>query len=653
MINKSNRKKILDLILSADGIFEFAKNRDKGIIPFLNEIWDLKSMPSEDDRFSNAEQDIIQHTINNDDWDWHELFEERLKLIESDDSFTKFLEVILLPKYQNNPEDVSYFKERINEVLENDGMVLAIISYEDDFPVLELTKLDTLDRPSDIPINKIPFYVLPYPNIPVRRFVKNLEADKEKPSQHFILVEDDWDDYSHRTTFNLVYFNNEEKTVLGYVKIGSNKDTVTIKALPVKFLSLNEGFVSLGQAEDYYKLLSSLFGKRITAVLYSLKDAAFFSEVSEDYENLDFFKCSLIRNDDAERLHRIAKPLIHGVDLKNLYSFNYHFRPKYADTTVSVPFHFSTDGYLPKRMIALIGKNGAGKTQLLTTLPLDIANEKSSEAFFPHKPIYSKIIAVSYSTFDNFEIPKKTSNFNYVYCGLRDEKGDVRAKKGQLLKFHKTWKKIEKLGRLEKWKKVISNFLDVELIDLFIKPHPDNTDTLYFDQLGFSKARESLSSGQSIVMYVVSEIVANIRFDSLLLFDEPETHLHPNAISQLMNGIAELVSEFESYCIIATHSPIIIQEMFSRDVLVISREENIPSVKKIGVESFGENLSVITEEIFGNRAIPKFYETTIKKLVKIHITYDKVLEVMKEDSLPLSLNVRLYLQSLVERNAKN
>ena len=154
-------------------------------------------------------------------------------------------------------------------------------------------------------------------------------------------------------------------------------------------------------------------------------------------------------------------------------------------------------------------------------------------------------------------------------------------------------------------------------------------------------------------MYVVSEIVANIRFDSLLLFDEPETHLHPNAISQLMNGIAELVSEFESYCIIATHSPIIIQEMFSRDVLVISREENIPSVKKIGVESFGENLSVITEEIFGNRAIPKFYETTIKKLVKIHITYDKVLEVMKEDSLPLSLNVRLYLQSLVERNAKN
>jgi hypothetical protein len=93
--------------------------------------------------------------------------------------------------------------------------------------------------------------------------------------------------------------------------------------------------------------------------------------------------------------------------------------------------------------------------------------------------------------------------------------------------------------------------------------------------------------------------------------------------------------------------------MFSRDVLVISREENVPSVNKIGVESFGENLSVITEEVFGNRSIPKFYETTMKKLVKDYKTYDKVLEILKEGNLPLSLNVRLYLQILVENNAQN
>lgn len=652
MISTSSRKKILDLILNAEGAFEFANDINEGIIPFLNEIWDLKSMPSEDNRFTNAEQDIIQHTINNDDWDWNELFEVRLNIIKSEDKFTNFLEVFLLPKYQNSHERVSYYTERINDVLESERLVLATISYEGDFPILELTKIDSLDRPTDIPVNKIPFFVLPYQNISVNKVVNKLIVDKEKPNRYFLLIADNWDDYHHQTTFKLVYFNDGEKITLGEVKIGNNRDKITRNVLPVDFFSLDEGFVSLGQSEDYYKSLSKLFGKNITSVLYSLKDAAFFSEVSEDYENLDFFKDSLIRDDEPERLHRTAKAMINGVALEKLYYFDYLFRPKYADITAHVPFHFSADGFLPKRMIALIGKNGAGKTQLLTSLPLEIAKD-NSEVFSPHKPVYSKVIAVSYSTFDNFELPKKTSDFNYVYCGLRDEKGNIRTKQGQLQKFHNTWKKISKLKRLDKWKKVISNFLEPELIDLFIKPTPEEPENLYFDMPGFSKARESLSSGQSIVLFVVSEIVSNIRLDSLLLFDEPETHLHPNAISQLMNGIAELISEFESYCIIATHSPIIIQEMFSRDVLIISREENIPSVKKIGIESFGENLSVITEEVFGNRSIPRFYETTIKTLVKRHKTYDEVLKIMKEGNLPLSLNVRLYLQNLVEKDAKD
>ncbi|MEQ9882592.1 AAA family ATPase [Pectobacterium brasiliense] len=650
MINQSNRKKVLELILSADGAFEFANNRDKGIIPFLNEIWDLNSMPSEDDRFNNAERDIIQHTINNDDWSWQELFEDRLKLLDSEDKFIKFIEVFLSPKYQNSAEDVSNLINKINIVIKNDNLFLAVMSYIDDFPIIELANIDVPDRPTDIPINKIPFFVLPYPDMSVSSFFRRLSVDNEKPNKYFLLVADNWDDFSHKTTFLLVYFDNGEKTALGNVKIGSNKDPVSVNALPPQFDSLSEGFFSLGQSTDYYRLMSKFFGKMIDSVLYSLKDVAFFSEISEDYEGLDVFRSSLIRDDKAERLLRTAKPMIYDRDLESLYSFDYDFYPKYSDSSVLIPFHFSADGYLPKRMVALIGKNGAGKTQILTTLPQDIANRNSS-SLIPQRPMYSKVIAVSYSTFDNFEIPKKTSDFNYVYCGLRDEKGDVRTKQGQLQKFHNTWKKIDKLGRLVKWKKVISNFLDIELIELFIKHTPDDINKLYFDKLGFSKARESLSSGQSIVLFVVSEIVANIRLDSLLLFDEPETHLHPNAISQLMNGIAELVSEFESYCIIATHSPILIQEMFSRDVLIISREQNVPSVKKIGIESFGENLSVITEEIFGNRSVPKFYETTIRKLVETHKSYDKVLEIMKEGNLPLSLNVRLYLQSLVEKYA--
>ncbi len=36
---------------------------------FLARIYDLENMPSTDSRFSNAIDDIWQHTVNNDDWE--------------------------------------------------------------------------------------------------------------------------------------------------------------------------------------------------------------------------------------------------------------------------------------------------------------------------------------------------------------------------------------------------------------------------------------------------------------------------------------------------------------------------------------------------------------------------------------------------------
>ena len=364
MINESNRNIIFELILNTKGAFDFSNNFDNGIIPFLNEIWNLKTMPSEDHRFSNAEQDVHQHTINNDDWDLNYLLRDRLKLIENSDKFKKFLEIFLSKKYQRSPDGLISFTEKINKILESDKLALAIISYDDDFPVIELTKLDVMERPLDIPVNGVPFFSLPYPNMSIFKFIDGMEVELDKPSRYFVLVADNWDDFNYKTHFGLVYFENGKKTVIGNVKIASNINPTTIPKLPDKFFSLGENFFSLGQSESYYNNLNALFGNMITSVLYSLKDAAFFSEVSDEFDTLDVFKYSLIRDDKAERVHRIAKPMVRGVDLENLYSFKYQFTPKYADTTVSIPFDFSTKGHLPKRMIALIGKNGAGKTQL-------------------------------------------------------------------------------------------------------------------------------------------------------------------------------------------------------------------------------------------------------------------------------------------------
>src|SRR5699024_2855126 len=298
------------------------------------------------------------------------------------------------------------------------------------------------------------------------------------------------------------------------------------------------------------------------------------------------------------------------VSLENLFSFDYRFKPKFSSDTINVSFNFGNTDELTNRVYALIGENGTGKTQLITSLPVNIA-EINDVYFTPRIPLFSKVIAVSYSVFDTFEIPKKTTTFNYIYCGLRNEKGKLLNEKGLLLRFHNTWKRIRKMERMEQWRTVLLNFLDEEMIDEFMVSE-DIYDEYRVSLEGFNRVRKKLSSGQSILLYIISQIVANIRYDSLLLFDEPETHLHPNAITQLMSTIYSLVDEFESYCILATHSPLVVRECFSRNVYVLERNENIPSVRKIAMESFGENLTILSEEVFGNKETPKHYKKFIR-----------------------------------------
>ena len=170
---------------------------------------------------------------------------------------------------------------------------------------------------------------------------------------------------------------------------------------------------------------------------------------------------------------------------------------------------------------------------------------------------------------------------------------------------------------------------------------------------GFNAVKNQLSSGQSIILYIITEVVANLRLDSLIIYDEPETHLHPNAIVQLMNTIYELVNEFQSYCLIATHSPLVIRELFSKNVYVMDRSGNLPSVRRIGLESFGENLGVLSDEVFGDREVPKQYKKIITDLVDQGKSYDEIISMLEYDHYPLSLNACIFIKNIIkERDEK-
>ncbi len=632
------------------------KDKEDSIMDFLESIWDLKIMPSEDDRFVDAYGDIYQHVINNNDWNYSYLFIDRLNILEDDLKFEKFLNAIISPLLRKNEDDIMNYYYLIEPYLTKEGLSYSLIDYTaSGLPIYELREINTQGSSKvGLKTNEIPFFTIFNPKGRASHF-ESYDDPKVFPS--FVLVlNDGWNDFGVISEFHLYYHPQEAiEFWIGKVKIMHKKTKMISDILDEDFKTLSEDFCSLGQHMNYYENLKEHLGVDFESVLWSLKDTAFYPEIHEKYENNENFRDSLIRQDEPERLLREARYRLYGYDLSNVYSFKYHFKPKFADNNLDVEFNFKNDKNSFNRIHAIIGKNGTGKTQLITSLPIDIS-KKNNSLFTPMTPLFSKVIAVSYSVFDSFEIPKNTASFNYQYCGLNDEKGTPKSERGLRLRFHNTRKRIEEIGRTEKWVKILKNFIDDESIDRFITRTGSDIDFLptykyTFNLDEFGKVIKQLSSGQSIILYIITEIVAHIRLDSIILYDEPETHLHPNAITQLINTIYELVHEFQSYCIIATHSPLIIRELLSKNVYVIEREANFSSIKRIGLESFGENLSILTEEVFGNRGIPKQYKLILERLVEQGKNYLEIKELLEFDEIPLSINASVYLKSILNEKS--
>lgn len=100
-------------------------------LDFLKLLYPLDTMPSYDPRYSNAEDDIRQHTINNDDYEYGWVFsDDRFGLNNGDDVILlKFLCTVFHPLYR---KEEGYWKKylfKIQDLIRKDGYELYISKY--------------------------------------------------------------------------------------------------------------------------------------------------------------------------------------------------------------------------------------------------------------------------------------------------------------------------------------------------------------------------------------------------------------------------------------------------------------------------------------------------------------------------------------------
>jgi predicted ATPase len=458
----------------------------------------------------------------------------------------------------------------------------------------------------------------------------------------FVLRHRTWDDFGFKTLFELTYCkSNGAKVMIGELKIlmADEKET----KLPPLFETL-DGYFSLGQDISYYRRIRENFPKTHRKILEALNDVVALPQLLEEIELSSGYRNSMARFTDAEISLRDGAAVLDGVPTADEgFAFSYEGSIIGADEPVSIKVNLDPDDPVPGRVFAIIGRNGVGKTQFLARLALDLATQgrrsketvdKQEAAFQPSRPLFSRVIALSFSAFDKFQKPKPGKYFSYIYCGVRDDGGGLSrtALEARHLQY---MKRVQEQNREWQWENLVKVVLGL-------------TD----EEVSFTRALEalergeasSMSSGQSILIYFISAALAYLKPRSLILFDEPEIHLHPNAVGQLIQIMQWLLKHFDSYAILATHSPVVIQEIPRKRVVKFEREGNFTSATPLDQESFGENISELTRQVFETVEVSNFYKQTLKKLAK-SMSFDDVSKLFDDQ---LNMHAAAYLGSLYE-----
>lgn len=513
--------------------------------------------------------------------------------------------------------------------------------------------------------------------------VDSSEAPRNILSQypHVVLVRDYWDDYGYKTTFHaILHLSADEKIDLSNVKILKRKETFGSTEMPKEpFEELGMEYCSIGGNLSYYEKLFMQGAVIYEPYLRGLCDVAYSDEIKANFEDLEGFRVSLLRFSDTQQGIEEARKIFKRTELPSKHrsgGFKLRFKTRIArdPKSVNIDFDFLERGALPNRINVLIGYNGTGKTRLLSNLATvasgygyakkeDLLNQTAGRFIDSLSP-FKTVVVVSYSAFDTFEIPGSTqiekqrlkdegTIFSYVYCGLREctdnhNNGEqayrLKTPKEIEIEFLAALSRVKDAQRMGDLLEVLRLLLnDASFQRIGLMPLSATREEEHIAEL-FRK----LSSGHKVVLKIITELTAYIAETgpTLVLIDEPETHLHPPLLAALLKSVRACLERFDAYAVIATHSPVVLQEMPVCFVHMLRRIADQSQVDRASIETFGESIGLITQEVFNLDDGSTDWHDTLRTLASQH----ELKEIEEMFGHSLGFAARSYVLSIRDEN---
>ena len=518
----------------------------------------------------------------------------------------------------------------------------------------------------------------------------------------------DYDDYGYCTTYEAYTKSSKGNMKLGFVKIGCRSlrtkvvpsksqngfDSFSVnKIIPTTFskeIPLPFDFFSLGGNIQYYKTVNKFFEEKNMEYYEVMNDIAFDFETFEDLY-ITREAClinSLLRNvrySDVEQFHRISI----GDSELTKYDFEFLYNKNETMEFIVNPYALP-----PSNIHVLIGRNGVGKTWLLYHMAISVlksmeiaVDDTSSTKYYTSNDFilenlstrFAGVVGVSFSVFDDGLSSIKLAQFDnhidkqeqsrakeefdqrYKYIGIIKSTANIKNSNDSSnyvsvktvndlsVEFENVIRKVasdhykkplylEVSDSLETDAMFKDNGFIEDLKKYFIEPNNDtNTNVI--------NSFKKLSSGHMIIILSLMTLCESIREKTIVFIDEPETHLHPPLLSTYIRTLSVLLRKRNAVGIIATHSPIVLQEVPRCCVTKVERVGGDMTFYRPETETFATGTDQLTREVFGYEIM----KTGFYKLIEdnLQIDFDATYEKFNEQ---IGFLGQIMIQGLLNRS---
>ncbi|MFZ6843074.1 AAA family ATPase [Undibacterium sp. RuTC16W] len=486
-------------------------------------------------------------------------------------------------------------------------------------------------------------------------------------------VDNSWNDFGYQTLFEYTLFITNEKSISnefrlafpGEAELSQNKivqDIFNQQSSEILAVDNFPQFFTLQLNIEKYDFLVEEFGLLLASdILLSMNDLVIVEREKvlpvwlDSALNSGAFNMSFLRS--AEGF------IAYSYGFQS-FSVSNRKEPSYAPSELKFSFDlpgfknshdfnffFTNDGLLPKRIAVIIGKNGVGKSRTLHELTKSILshNEKSASTEITNT-IIRTLIAVctpgeTEATFPPIQNGNELVNYIRLSALPGERAGGDREPLSVVLQKLSRRAEFEP-GRL-RWDifyRAISNLLpfdelvvtpsnidsaglnNIEVGDVTLKELNSRGEKIRLeaakrlDKSGIlmrnvNTQKMPLSSGQLSFFRLAAQLCLHIGPGSVVLIDEPETHLHPNLVSDFIVMLNRILEVTHSVAIIATHSAYLVREVPNTQVHHISvDDEGYVFVDRPRLKTFGADVGAISNFIFEDGFVNRFSEQVLEKI---------------------------------------